>query len=421
MSVTVGIEAMNVFGGTAVLDVMKLVAHRNLDESRFANLLMKEKTIALPFEDPVTFGVNAAKPILDHLSEEERSRIELVVTCTESSIDFGKSMSTYIHDLLGLSRNCRLFELKQACYSGTAGLQMAINFVLSQTSPGAKALVVATDITRFFVEEGGDALTEEWAYAEPSGGAGAVAMLVSDQPTIFQADVGANGYYGYEVMDTCRPTPDGEAGDSDLSLLSYLDCCENAFRAYEERVAGIDYQKTFNYLAFHTPFGGMVKGAHRTMMRKFAEEKSNEIEVDFENRVLPGLNYCQRVGNIMGATLLMSIASTICNGNFSNARRLGCFSYGSGCCSEFFSGVTTAQGQATLQSQQIEARLDERYPLTMSEYDGLIGGSDKLRFGTRNLVVDDAIIPGAKEVAQGRRQLILREIKEFHREYEWVR
>ncbi|MFA7746563.1 3-hydroxy-3-methylglutaryl-ACP synthase, partial [Salinicoccus roseus] len=80
-------------------------------------------------------------------------------------IDFGKSLSTYIHDYLGLNRNCRLFELKQACYSGTAGLQMALNFILSQTSPGAKALVVATDISRFLIAEGGDALSEDWSYA----------------------------------------------------------------------------------------------------------------------------------------------------------------------------------------------------------------------------------------------------------------
>ncbi len=130
-----GIEAINVFGGTAYLDVMRLAEYRNLDPARFENLLMKEKAVALPYEDPVTFGVNAAKPIIDRLTEAEKDRIESLITCSESGIDFGKSLSTYIHDHLGLNRNCRLFELKQACYSGTAGLQMALNFILSQTSP----------------------------------------------------------------------------------------------------------------------------------------------------------------------------------------------------------------------------------------------------------------------------------------------
>src|ERR1700733_4550531 len=327
---SVGIEAINVFGGSAYVNVEKLARHRKLDVTRFANLLMKEKTIALPYEDPITFGVNAARPLIDAMDPDEKDRIEMVITCTESAFDFGKSMSTYCHKLLGLNRNCRLFELKNACYSGVAGFQMAINFILSQTSPGAKALVIATDISRFMTVEGGDALTEDWSFLEPSSGAGAVAMIVSDLPHLFQVDIGANGYYGYEVMDTCRPVPDSEAGDADLSLLSYLDCCEKSFLEYQQRVDGADFATTFGYLAMHAPFGGMVKGAHRDMMRKLVKANPKEIEADFERRVMPGLIYCQRVGNIMGATTMLALVSAIDHGDFHTPQRIGCFSYGSG-------------------------------------------------------------------------------------------
>ena len=416
---TVGIEAINAFGGTVFLDVEKLAAHRKLDMSRISNLLMREKTVALPFEDPITFAVNAAKPIVDGLSADEKDRIEMVVTCTESSFDFGKSMSTYCHDLLGLNRNCRLFELKNACYSGVAGIQMAVNMILSQVSPGAKALVIATDISRFMMEEGGDALTEDWSFAEPSNGAGAVAMLISDQPKIMQIDVGANGYYGYEVMDTCRPSPDADAGDSDLSLLSYLDCCENAFLEYSKRVADVSFDKTFDYLAYHTPFGGMVKGAHRNMMRKLVKAKPDVIEKDFSDRVLPGLDYCQRVGNIMGGTAALALVSTIENGNFDKAKRIGVFSYGSGCCSEFFSVVVTKEGQQRLKQLDIKGRLDARYELSMEEYDSLLVGSNAIKFGTRNNVIDGNFIPEARNVL-GQPTLFLKQIKEFHREYEWA-
>ncbi len=151
------------------------------------------------------------------------------------------------------------FELKNACYSGTAGFQMAINFVLSQVSPGAKVLVVATDLARFMAADAGEALMADWSFAEPTGGAGAVAMLISDTPYIYEVDIGANGYYGYEIMDTCRPIPDSEAGNADLSLMSYLDCCESSFLEYKKRVEDVDYEKSFHYLVFHTPFGGMVK------------------------------------------------------------------------------------------------------------------------------------------------------------------
>lgn len=415
----VGFEAMNVYAGAAFLDVEKLSIHRNLDTSRFENLLMKQKTVSLPYEDPVSFGVNAAMPIVAALTPEARDRIEMVITCTESSFDFGKSMSTYFHSLLGLNRNCRLIELKSACYSGAAGVQMAINFILSNVSPGAKVLVIATDISRFMVVPGGSALSEDWSFLEPSGGAGAVAMLVSDTPHVFQFDPGANGYYGYEVMDTCRPAADVEAGNVDLSLLSYLDCCEKSYLEYQKRVAGADFKTTFSYLAMHTPFGGMVKGAHRNIMRKVAKAAPGEIEADFERRVMPGIKYCQRVGNIMGATTMLSLASVIEHGDFDTPKRIGCFSYGSGCCSEFFSGVASKTSQQHIRAMNIREHLDGRYELSMDEYEELLQVSNIMKFGTRNVVPDENFIAQARRT-HGKKTLFLREIKEFHREYEWI-
>jgi len=237
---------------------------------------------------------------------------------------------------------------------------------------------------------------------------------------VLKVDPGANGYYGYEVMDTCRPIPDSEAGNADLSLLSYLDACEQAFREYERRVSGADYRSSFQYLVFHTPFGGMVKGAHRTMMRKMAKAPSVEIDADFECRVVPGLRYCQRVGNIMGGTIFMALASSIDHGCFETPRRIGCFSYGSGCCSEFYSGVVTREGQERVRGMAIARHLDERYRLSMEEYQTLLRGNGAVKFGTRNVVLDDRVIPGARASSAGHQRLVLHEIKEFHREYEWT-
>jgi polyketide biosynthesis 3-hydroxy-3-methylglutaryl-CoA synthase-like enzyme PksG len=312
-----------------------------------------------------------------------------------------------------------LFELKNACYSGVAGLQMAVNFILSQVSPGAKVLVVATDISRFMTVEGGEALTHDWSFSEPSSGAGAVAAIVSDTPYVLQVDIGASGYYGYEVMDTCRPVPDSEAGDADLSLLSYLDCFEKSFAEYKKRVADADFANTFSYLAMHTPFGGMIRGAHRDMMRKTTKASPKEIEVDFERRLTPGLIYCQRVGNIMGATTLLSLLSTIEHGDFGMPQRVGCFSYGSGCCSEFFTGVVTQEAQERVRALRIKEQLDKRYELSMEEYDNLLVSSSAVKFGTRNVVLNTDFIPQARS-AQGKETLFLTEIREFQRRYERI-
>ncbi len=417
---SVGLEAMNVFGGSAVVNVGTLADHRGLDRMRFENLLITEKSVALPIEDPITYAVNAAKPIIDALSEEEKNRIELLIVCSESGIDFAKSMSTYVHKYLGLNRNCRLFEIKQACYSGTAGFQMANNFILSQTSPGAKALVITSDISRYALEDGEDVSKVEWAYAEPSGGAGATALLVSDKPNIFALDIGANGYYGYEVMDTCRPIPDSEVGDPDLSLLSYLDCLEQTFDEYSRRVEVADFRQSFAYLAFHTPFGAMVKGAHRTMMRKHYKSKQAEIETDFEQRVSPGINFSQRIGNSMASGIFVSLASTIHYADDSQSHRIGCFSYGSGCCSEFYSGVITPNSIATIRSMEIDSSLDQRYQLDMEEYDSLLSGSKQIPFGTRELILGGDYDHAVKKSHCKKPRLVLRKIKNFERLYEWI-
>jgi polyketide biosynthesis 3-hydroxy-3-methylglutaryl-CoA synthase-like enzyme PksG len=163
----------------------------------------------------------------------------------------------------------------------------------------------------------------------------------------------------------------------------------------------------------------MIKGAHRNLMRKIVHAKPDEIEQDFLRRVAPGLDYCQRVGNIMGATILLSLASTIDNGNFETPKRIGCFSYGSGCCSEFFSGVVRKEGQERLRALKIKERLDRRHELSMREYDEILLTSKVVKFGTRNVQLDSSFIPEARRT-NGKPILLLKQIKEYHREYEWV-
>lgn len=414
----VGIEALNIYGGAAFLDVRELCLYRGLDMPRFENLMMQEKAVALPYEDPVSFAVNAAKPLIDSLDEAERASIEMVICCTESGIDFGKSISTYVHHHLGLNGNCRLFEIKQACYSGTAGLQMAANFILSGTSPGAKALVVATDISRFALADA--AAIQEWAYSEPSSGAGAVAMLVSDSPWLFRLDVGAYGNHGFEVMDTCRPGPDTEAGDADLSLMAYLDCCEKAYRDYARRVEGADFRESFAFLSFHTPFGGMVKGAHRHLMRKLYKAPPAEIEADFQRRLSPSLVYGQRLGNTAGGSVFVGLAGLLDRADLQAPCRVGLFSYGSGCCSEFLSGVVTPDGQNRHRALGLADALDKRYRLSMEEYELLLKGDQVVRFGTRDAKLDHQALPGAWRSLQGQKRLVLEDVSAYHRNYSWI-
>ena len=67
-------------------------------------------------------------------------------------------------------------------------------------------------------------------------GAGAAAVLVSDTRTFSRLEIGKSGYWTNEVSDLTRPTSRVETGNSETSLLSYIDALEGAYAHYLERV-----------------------------------------------------------------------------------------------------------------------------------------------------------------------------------------
>lgn len=407
----VGIEAINAYVGRTYLDVRQLFEARRLDTKRFSNLMMREKSVNLPCEDPVTNAVNAAHPIVAGLSPDERAQIEAIIVGTESGLDFGKPISTYVQEYLELGRRCRSFEVKHACYGGTAALGAATGLVSLSANPSAKALVVATDSASIAARN---------TYWEPSQGAGAVAMLVSKNAEILEIDPGAQGFYSYQVMDTCRPRADLEAGDSDLSLLSYLHCLEQSYQAYREKVTSADIQQTFDFLVFHTPFAGMVKGAHRTLLRKHKALEPHVIDEDFEGRVAPSIQHCTRVGNIYSAALYLALCSFLDHADVDAPKRLGMFSYGSGCASEFYSGVVTPRSQAKLRRHGIAEAIQQRRQLTMDEYELLSDLSLEWKGAIQDRTSDVAPYAAIYDrCCAGQRLLVLDRIERFHRKYRW--
>lgn len=409
---TVGIEAIHPYVGRLSLGAAELFAARGLDASRMANLLMERKSVNLPIEDPVTNAVNAAKPLIDALSPAERDAIELVIVGTESGLDFGKPISTYIAHYLGLSRRCRSFETKHACYGGTAALQMALSFVKASPRPAVKALVIAADASSVAARN---------TYWEPSQGAGAVAMIVSNEPHVLAVDFGANGYHSFEVMDTLRPRADLEAGDSDLSILSYMACLEASYEHYCELVHGADAGNFFKYLVYHTPFAGMVKSAHRRLLRKAGGWTANDIEADFATRVEPSIRACQQVGNIYSAALYLALCSLLENAAEDSPQRIGLFSYGSGCASEFYSGVIEPDGMRRFRQFGMSGAIAGRLALGMEDYEAISNLSLQRMCGVQDLEPD---LAPYRHILQskfdGSGLLLLSRISNFHREYRWA-
>ena len=63
---------------------------------------------------------------------------------------------------------------------------------------------------------------------------------------------------------------------------------------------------------------------------------------------------------------------------------------------------------------QIERQLNERYRLSMDEYELLMQGSGSVKFGTCNVKLDFQIIPGVLASCLEKSRLYLEGIRDFH-------
>ena len=166
----IGIEALSFYVPKRYLDLATLAEHKGIDPAKFALGIGQEK-ISMPEhdEDIVTLAAEAARPIIDAHGSDD---IDTVLFATESGIDQSKSAGIYVHRLLGLPSHCRNVELKQACYSGTAAVQMACGLVARK--PDRKVLIIASDVSRYDLD----------GPAEATQGCGAVAILIAANPSI---------------------------------------------------------------------------------------------------------------------------------------------------------------------------------------------------------------------------------------------
>jgi 3-hydroxy-3-methylglutaryl CoA synthase len=212
----VGIDDLNVYGSTHSIDIETIARARGRAGKGLQAVQFLRRSVTPPSEDAVTLAVNAARPVVDAAG---RDAFTLLIVATESGVDYGKPLSAYVHHLLELSPECRNFEVKYACHGGTTAVQLAVSWIRSHAAPGAKALVVMTDLARQHL---GDP-------AELSAGSGAVAAVVAADPAVLRIER-ATGYACREVYDVARPTATGEWGDALLSLAAYLDLLELAWQ-----------------------------------------------------------------------------------------------------------------------------------------------------------------------------------------------
>ena len=351
----VGIDDIGFYTTNFSLDLQELADNNGSNAAKYTVGIGQERmSVPGADEDVVTMAANACLPLLEGMTQrdEDPNAISTILFATETGIDQSKAAGVYLHTLLKLSPRCRVVELKQACYSATAALQLATAWVACK--PKEKVLVIASDIARYDRQSPGEA----------TQGCGAVAMIVSANPRLIELDP-ETGIHTEDVMDFWRPNYRSTAiVDGKYSTKVYLRCVRSAWQDFRQQ-SELNFSD-FDYFCYHLPFSRMAQKAHNHLANGNAHELNAET---LENQISASLIYNRITGNSYTAAMYIGFISLLDNTATNLAgKRIGFFSYGSGSVGEFFTGTLVEGYQDMLHKQSHQLMLESRQPLNYADY-----------------------------------------------------
>jgi hydroxymethylglutaryl-CoA synthase len=409
---SVGIDAVEIRTGNLKLDLAETFApaHDEDPDKYRKGLGLYESSFPDSYEDIVTMGANACHRLMERkgLEPADIGRIDVA---TESSFDNSKPISTYIAGCLeqtfdGDFHHANKGERKFACVSGTQSVDDAYNWIRAGRNRGRSALVVATDTALYARGDPGEA----------TQGAGAVAMLVSEDPDLVTLSA-EQGYGSADETDFLKPNQQFPSVDGQRSVQVYLARMREAVEDYES-VAGEIHPDDFVLLPFHTPFPGMVRKAallayrhtvrdteiedelaaeigrqprpdafdddeaYRDAVREYTEQlkETSRYREWYARVVEPTLGLARHVGNwYTGSVHVARIAGlqhALENDLEVTGERMGVGSYGSGAQAEVHHETIQPGWREEIGALTVDEQLEERYDLSFEEYEQVHAAHD---------------------------------------------
>ncbi|KAF0853033.1 mitochondrial ketone body formation hydroxymethylglutaryl-CoA synthase [Andalucia godoyi] len=428
----VGIHALEFYFPSQYVSQSELEAHDQASSGKYTiGLGQLNMAFVTDREDVHSICLTAVHSLLEKYSIDPLS-IGRIEVGTETIVDKSKSVKSELMRIFAAVGNTNVegVDCTNACYGGTASLFNSVAWVESSAWDGRFALCVAGDIAVY--AEGN---------ARPTGGCGAVAMLIGpDAPVVLES---ANRFSHMEhTYDFYKPNLSSEypTVDGKMSLGCYLRALDHCYRGFREKCAksGDDTATSlekFAYACFHSPFNKQVqKSVGRLLyndflrsphdkqwddmpedLRNVPEEESythRDIEQYFSKKavpyykriVQPSVLLSQQLGNTYTASLYSALVSLITNVDPADLRgkRVVLFSYGSGLCSSMFSvrfrDSEDAVGKVTDMRIRLDiaSRLAARHKVDPVEYNGILK-SKELKYGKPNTAPSgptDTLFPG---------------------------
>ena len=392
----VGIDRITFATPNCYLSMRDLAIERGIDPNKFTiGIGQSQQAVPPNHQDIVTLGAQAALPLMQYI---DSNRLKMVIVGTESGVDASKSSALYIHKLLNLSSWVRCVEVKEACYGGTAALMMARDYVL--THPGAQVLVIAADIARYGVGTPG----------EVTQGAGAVAMLVSENPRVLQIN-NDSVVKSAEIQDFWRPVYQSTAlARGKFSTEQYIRMFCDVWQRYSaENDCNFN---DFEAICFHLPYTKMgLKALRAGLEENSGASLTGDTREHLLARYQDSTQYSRRIGNIYTGSLYLGLISLLDYDYFRNScdssepacdspevscdsssaansnesplhlspllpgQKIGLFSYGSGAVAEFFSATLVPDWRSALFSNQHLKSLNNRTQLSVSQYEEMFNSA----------------------------------------------
>ncbi|SDJ90741.1 hydroxymethylglutaryl-CoA synthase [Halovenus aranensis] len=401
----VGIDGIEIRTGKLKLDLPGTFAPAQGDDPEKFTKGLGLYTSSLPdvYEDIVTMAANASHRLLDRkdLSLSDIGRIDVA---TESAFDKSKPVSTYVAGCLEQVfeddlHHANKGERKFACVAGTQALDDAYNWIRAGRNQGRKALVIATDTALYERDDPG----------ESTQGAGAVAMLIDENPDLV-AFSDAQGYGSADETDFLKPNQQFPSVDGKRSMQVYLARMREAMEDFE-RNGGDTHPDNFALIPFHTPFPGMVRRAaalgfrHCIRGTEVEEEVADEIghqprETEFDSHdafleaqkeytetltetnmyeewyaetIEPTLAISRYVGNWYTGSVHIARAAglqeALEDGRDLTGRQLLVGSYGSGAQAEIHAEAIQPGWEDEISQLNIDEQVENRRDITFDEYE----------------------------------------------------
>lgn len=341
-----GISALGMAIPQYALPLTEFAKIRAVNPTQYTeNLGCQVMALCSPDENVITLAIKAGQRALKnwHGSKDD---IGLVIVATESALDMSRPLSSWVMSALGLQGNIRSYEVKHACYAGTAAVRQALEWQLSGNAKGKAALVIAADVALYAPGHSG----------EPTQGAGAVAMIIAT-PDI--AAIHTTSYYWSDPQfDFWRPVghPYPEVNGR-LSLTCYTNAALQCFKQLAPQAVLSNYLDEYQYICLHVPFPKMVHKAIKHI-GEYCGWDATEIGNQYLNKVYATMQWNQQIGNAYTASLWFSVAHALTK--LEAKQQLLAFSYGSGCGAELLSLQCTSNQANSAWKQQLSTDLENR-------------------------------------------------------------